>query len=95
MELILNAWNEPQPFGWQGQYFQYRTISLWPRPQDPICRPIPRDQRRSGEFAARHHVGLGLVRNFESMAKAAAYYRKQCEGYGWPPGPDNIIYRAT
>jgi alkanesulfonate monooxygenase SsuD/methylene tetrahydromethanopterin reductase-like flavin-dependent oxidoreductase (luciferase family) len=32
MELILNAWREPQPFGWQGKYFQYRTISLWPRP---------------------------------------------------------------
>ena len=35
MELILKAWNEPQPFGWQGRYFQYRTVSLWPRPQLP------------------------------------------------------------
>jgi alkanesulfonate monooxygenase SsuD/methylene tetrahydromethanopterin reductase-like flavin-dependent oxidoreductase (luciferase family) len=32
MELILRAWAEPQPFGWQGQYFQYRTVSIWPRP---------------------------------------------------------------
>ena len=41
MELILKAWTEPQPFGWQGRYFQYRTVSLWPRPQSSrICRPM-------------------------------------------------------
>src|SRR5262247_3491236 len=28
MELILRAWTEPQPFGWQGRHFQYRTISI-------------------------------------------------------------------
>ena len=32
MELILSAWTEPQPFGWQGRYFQFRTVSVWPRP---------------------------------------------------------------
>ena len=41
MELILKAWSEPQPFGWQGRYFQYRTVSIWPRPQtSPIRRPM-------------------------------------------------------
>src|SRR5437867_3071923 len=30
MELILKAWTEPQPFGWQGRHFKYRTI--WMRP---------------------------------------------------------------
>src|SRR5919108_4280913 len=32
MELILKAWTEPHPFAWQGRYFQYRTVSIWPRP---------------------------------------------------------------
>src|SRR5437764_1329694 len=27
MELILKAWNEPQPFGCQGGYSQYRTVA--------------------------------------------------------------------
>ena len=40
MELILRAWTEPQPFGWQGRHFRYRTISIWPRPSSsPIRRP--------------------------------------------------------
>src|SRR4030095_15732895 len=32
MELVLKAWTEPQPFGWQGRHFQYRTVSLSARP---------------------------------------------------------------
>jgi alkanesulfonate monooxygenase SsuD/methylene tetrahydromethanopterin reductase-like flavin-dependent oxidoreductase (luciferase family) len=38
MELIRRAWTEPQPFGWQGRYYQYRTISIWPR---PLQQPHP------------------------------------------------------
>jgi len=97
MELILKAWNEPQPFGWQGRYFQYRTVSLWPRPQQP---PAPTyvlgTSAQAGAFAARHHLGLGVsYGNFDSMARATGYYRQQCAQYGWSPGPDDIIYRAN
>jgi alkanesulfonate monooxygenase SsuD/methylene tetrahydromethanopterin reductase-like flavin-dependent oxidoreductase (luciferase family) len=38
MELILKAWTEPQPFGWQGRHFRYRTVSVWPR---PLQQPTP------------------------------------------------------
>ena len=77
MELILKAWTEPQPFGWQGRHFQYRTVSIWPRPQDP---PPPTyalgTSAEAGEFAARHHIGLGLsYGSFEIMARATNHYR--------------------
>src|SRR5215469_4275641 len=37
MELILRAWKEPEPFGWQGRHFHYRTVSVWPKPlQQPL-----------------------------------------------------------
>ena len=51
MELILKAWTEPQPFGWQGRHFQYRTVSVWPRPTqhsastDLRTRHQPRSRR--------------------------------------------------
>jgi alkanesulfonate monooxygenase SsuD/methylene tetrahydromethanopterin reductase-like flavin-dependent oxidoreductase (luciferase family) len=39
IELILRAWTEPQPFGWEGRYFNYRTVSVWPRTfQEPHPR---------------------------------------------------------
>jgi alkanesulfonate monooxygenase SsuD/methylene tetrahydromethanopterin reductase-like flavin-dependent oxidoreductase (luciferase family) len=97
MELILKARSEPQPFGWQGRYFQYRTVSVWPSPQTP---PAPTyilgTSAEAGAFAARHHLGLGVsYGSFELMGQATAYYRQQCAQYGWTPGPDDIIYRAN
>jgi alkanesulfonate monooxygenase SsuD/methylene tetrahydromethanopterin reductase-like flavin-dependent oxidoreductase (luciferase family) len=98
MELILKAWTEPQPFGWQGRYFQYRTVSVWPRPQSQPHPPTYAlgTSAEAGEFAARHRLGIGLsYGTFELMAKSANYYREQCARYGWEPGPDDIIYRAN
>jgi alkanesulfonate monooxygenase SsuD/methylene tetrahydromethanopterin reductase-like flavin-dependent oxidoreductase (luciferase family) len=98
MELILKAWTEPQPFGWQGRYFQYRTVSIWPR---PLQAPHPPTyalgtSRESCEFAARHHLGCGVSYGpFEVMGKATRYYREQCARHGWEPSPDQIIYRAN
>jgi len=98
MELILKAWIEPQPFGWQGRYFQYRTVSIWPRPQHQPHPPTYAlgTSAEAGEFAARHRIGLGLsYGSFELMGAAARYYREQCTRYGWEPGPDAIIYRRN
>jgi len=98
MELILKAWTEPQPFGWQGRYFQYRTVSVWPR---PLQQPHPPTyalgtSKESCDFAARNKVGLGVSYGpFEVMAKSTGYYRAQCKEYGWEPGRDHIIYRAN
>jgi len=98
MELVLKAWTEPQPFGWQGRHYQYRTVSIWPR---PLQQPHPPTyalgtSAESCEFAARNHLGLGVsYGSFEGMAKATGYYRQRCAEYGWEPGPDQIIYRAN
>jgi alkanesulfonate monooxygenase SsuD/methylene tetrahydromethanopterin reductase-like flavin-dependent oxidoreductase (luciferase family) len=98
MELILRAWTEPHPFGWQGRYFQYRTVSIWPR---PLQQPHPPTyalgtSRESCEFAARHHLGCGVSYGpFEVMARATRYYREQCARHGWTPAPEQIVYRAN
>ena len=98
MEIILRAWTEPQPFGWQGRHFQYRTVSIWPR---PLQQPHPPTyalgtSRESCEFAARHHLGCGVSYGpFEVMAKVTRYYREQCARHGWQPAPEQIVYRAN
>ena len=30
---------EPEPFGWEGRYYRFRNISMWPQ---PVQRPHPR-----------------------------------------------------
>ena len=98
MELILKAWSEPRPFGWQGRHFRYRMISIWPR---PLQEPHPPTyalgtSREAADFAARHRIGYGVSYGpFEVMAKATRYYREQCGRHGWEPTPDQIIYRAN
>src|SRR5215813_7373304 len=98
MELILKAWTEPQPFGWQGRHFQYRTVSIWPR---PLQQPHPATyglgvSRESCAFAARNHIGCGAsYAPFEAVGKATRYYREECARLGWQPGPDQIVYRAN
>jgi alkanesulfonate monooxygenase SsuD/methylene tetrahydromethanopterin reductase-like flavin-dependent oxidoreductase (luciferase family) len=98
MELILRAWTEPRPFGWQGRHFRYRTVSIWPR---PLQQPYPPTyalgtSREACEFAARHRLGCGVSYGpFEVMAKATRYYREQCARHGWEPTPEQIIYRAN
>ena len=38
MDLLLKALTEPQPFSWEGRYYQFRTVSVCPR---PVQQPLP------------------------------------------------------
>ena len=30
LELVQRAWSEPEPFGWEGRHYRFRTIAVWP-----------------------------------------------------------------
>jgi alkanesulfonate monooxygenase SsuD/methylene tetrahydromethanopterin reductase-like flavin-dependent oxidoreductase (luciferase family) len=98
MELILRIWTEPEPFGWQGRHYQYRTISIWPR---PLQQPMPATyalgtSKESCDFAASHHIGLGAsFAPYDLVCGATRYYREQCAEYGWEPDREQIVYRAN
>ncbi len=96
VQLIRMCWTEPQPFGWQGRYYQHRSISIWPRPVQQPHPPIYMSAAtpESGEFAAQNRLGIGFAFTTVQIASGAAdYYRKQCELNGWTPTPDQVIYR--
>jgi alkanesulfonate monooxygenase SsuD/methylene tetrahydromethanopterin reductase-like flavin-dependent oxidoreductase (luciferase family) len=98
LELIKHAWTEPQPFGWQGRYFEYRAIAIWPRPVQQPHPPIyvSGSSPESGEFAARNHLSVGFAFTTVPFAKeAAGYYREQARKAEWEPQPDDVLYRAT
>src|SRR5207248_11292796 len=90
MELILRAWREPQPFGWQGRHFRYRTVSVWPK---PLQQPLPPmyalgTSSEASDFAARNHIGLGVSFGpFDVMGKVTGYYKEECARHGWQPEP--------
>jgi alkanesulfonate monooxygenase SsuD/methylene tetrahydromethanopterin reductase-like flavin-dependent oxidoreductase (luciferase family) len=98
LKLIVRAWTEPQPFGWEGRHFQYRSISIWPRPVQQPHPPIyvSASSQESGELAARNRLSVGFAFTTVSLARAAVgYYRTQANKHGWEPAPDDIIYRMA
>jgi alkanesulfonate monooxygenase SsuD/methylene tetrahydromethanopterin reductase-like flavin-dependent oxidoreductase (luciferase family) len=97
-ELILKAWSEPQPFGWQGRYYELSTVSIWPRPLQQPHPPVfvSGSSKESGDFAARNRLGLGLAfTTLPNASVASRYYRDQAAAAGWQPTPDEIVYQTN
>ncbi|HUB96561.1 MAG TPA: LLM class flavin-dependent oxidoreductase [Stellaceae bacterium] len=97
LHLIRRAWIETQPFGWLGRYYQYRTVSIWPRPVQKPHPPLYMSgaSPEAGDFAAKNHIGLGFAfTTVPGAKKSVTYYRERCHAYGWDPQPSDIIYRA-
>jgi alkanesulfonate monooxygenase SsuD/methylene tetrahydromethanopterin reductase-like flavin-dependent oxidoreductase (luciferase family) len=97
MTLIVRAWTEPQPFGWQGRFYEYRAIAIWPRPVQQPHPPIyiSGSSPESGELAARRHLHLGFAFTTLPLAtQAAAYFRERANAEGWEPTPDHVLYRV-
>ncbi len=97
LKLVKTAWTQTEPFGWQGRYYQYKSVSLWPR---IVQKPHPKiymsgSSPESAEFAAKNHIGLGFAVTSVPLAKVAAdYFRGQCRRFGYEPDPEDIIYRV-
>jgi alkanesulfonate monooxygenase SsuD/methylene tetrahydromethanopterin reductase-like flavin-dependent oxidoreductase (luciferase family) len=98
MDLVLKALTEPQPFAWEGHYYQYRTVSVWPR---PVQQPLPPIivATRTGDtvkYAADHQLGLGVsYARVDDMARVTEAYNQWCQEACWQPTPDQIVYRGT
>jgi alkanesulfonate monooxygenase SsuD/methylene tetrahydromethanopterin reductase-like flavin-dependent oxidoreductase (luciferase family) len=96
VELILKCWTEPEPFGWEGVYYRYRTIAVSPR---MVQQPYPRvmvsgNSIESLDFAARHRFDIGFsYGNLETCAAHVAMYREKSRAAGWTPAADNVLYR--
>jgi alkanesulfonate monooxygenase SsuD/methylene tetrahydromethanopterin reductase-like flavin-dependent oxidoreductase (luciferase family) len=88
--LITRAWTEPHPFAWEGEHFQYRAVSLWPKPYQ---KPHPRillsaTNEESAAFAAEHRAMMGMAfisdlsvpkRNIEVYLKEAQLREARAE----------------
>lgn len=95
--LLLKAcFTEPEPFGWEGRYYRFRNIAVWPRRvQDPHPRILISGNSKDGAiFAGRHGLDLGFsYMSVEKCAEHADLYRRAAAEAGWEPTADNLQYR--
>jgi alkanesulfonate monooxygenase SsuD/methylene tetrahydromethanopterin reductase-like flavin-dependent oxidoreductase (luciferase family) len=93
--LILKAWTEPEPFGWEGKHFQFRQISIWPKPLQKPHPPlvISASSLESARFAGEMKATMGMVLISDlAMAKECiAVYKEAARAAGWEPRPENIL----
>jgi alkanesulfonate monooxygenase SsuD/methylene tetrahydromethanopterin reductase-like flavin-dependent oxidoreductase (luciferase family) len=98
MDLVIKALTEPQPFSWEGRYYQFRTVSVWPRPVQQPLPPMVVATRSDDmlQYAAEHKLGLAVsFVPVDQMAKVAEKYYAWCDEAGWQPTPDQIVYRGS
>ena len=94
----LKALTESQPFSWEGRYYQFRTVSVCPRPVQQPLPPVLVATRSEDavQYAASHHLGLAVSYDpVDQMAKVTDQYYQWCQEAGWQPTPDQIVYRAS
>ena len=97
VDLILRAWTEPQPFSWEGRYFRYRTVSVWPRTVQDPHPPVfySGNSEESAQFAGRR--GLSIAIGFappETVKQQVDIYKRAAHAAGWEPTHDNVLYRG-
>jgi alkanesulfonate monooxygenase SsuD/methylene tetrahydromethanopterin reductase-like flavin-dependent oxidoreductase (luciferase family) len=96
LRLILQTWTEPEVFGWQGRYYEYRAIAIWPKPAQVPHPPIyiSGSSPESGDLAAKYRLHIGFAFTTLPIAREAArYFRQQAHAQGWEPSPDHVLYR--
>ncbi len=97
IDLILKAWREEQPFAWEGQHYQFSTVSVWPR---TVQRPHPivygsGNSEESIAFAAER--GMGIAFSFappETVKGWVARFHLEATRAGWAPTADHVLYRG-
>ena len=97
-QLIVKAWTEPEPFGWEGKYYRYRAVSIWPRPVQQPHPPIlmSASNPESARFAARHKAIMGVVMltSLDAAKDSIRIYKETARECGWEPTKEHILIGA-
>ncbi len=96
-EIILKAWDE-EAFSYQGKFWSYKDVAIWPRPlqqpHPPIWIPIT-TSKESIEFAAKHNApitpGLGGRGLTEDIVR---YYAQAMRRNGFTVTPQHLSIGA-
>jgi alkanesulfonate monooxygenase SsuD/methylene tetrahydromethanopterin reductase-like flavin-dependent oxidoreductase (luciferase family) len=97
VSLVINAWTQPEPFAWFGRHYDYRIVSVWPR---PVSTPHPRilvsaNSTASAVFAARNRFRVGVA--FAPAPRTAdmvSYFLAEAADHGYTPPASDILHRS-
>jgi alkanesulfonate monooxygenase SsuD/methylene tetrahydromethanopterin reductase-like flavin-dependent oxidoreductase (luciferase family) len=96
VELVKACWNEPEPFAWEGRFYRFRTVAVWPR---AVTLGGPRllmsgSNSAAIDFVVRHRADLGLsYTDLSDTAERVQMYYDAAQQAGWEANRSNVLYR--
>jgi alkanesulfonate monooxygenase SsuD/methylene tetrahydromethanopterin reductase-like flavin-dependent oxidoreductase (luciferase family) len=88
-DLIVQAWSRPGPFAFEGKYYHFEYVNVWPRPfqqpHPPVWVPSQGSQETI-DFAShpdRKYTYLQTFSSIEQVAKHLGLYRAKAREYGY------------
>lgn len=103
MEVLLQAWTEPGPTSYDGQFYNYRYVNVWPQ---PLQKPHPKiamlgtGSPETIEYAAQKGWGYASVFVPRAVQIKAYHHLREMfakHGHAWSPDKalvNTIIYVA-
>lgn len=96
-DLVVEAWTKPGPFSFEGRFYHFEYVNLWPRPfqepHPPIWAPST-GSTETIEWAAhpsRKYVYLQAYSPIQSVMRYLNYYRETAQKmYGYTASSDQI-----
>jgi alkanesulfonate monooxygenase SsuD/methylene tetrahydromethanopterin reductase-like flavin-dependent oxidoreductase (luciferase family) len=95
-DLIVKAWTEENPFEWHSTCYDYKCVSILPRPYQVPHPPVwtTATAAESIEWAAEHHIAMISHGPTVECAERLDYYRNHARASGWTPAAaDTAIAR--
>src|SRR5206468_275661 len=98
-EIIHRAWTE-EVFSYEGRFWSYRDVAIWPRPvqapHPPVWVPVT-GSKETIEWAGRHNIpitpGLAPIRGLRE--DIIRYYARCLAEHGHRLTPDHLIIQAS
>lgn len=95
LDIIRRAWTEDGPFSYDGQFFNYRYLNVWPK---PLQKPHPRlyimgsGNPATVELAAELDMGYSVTFvPIPAQLAAFDHYRETSLAHGRTAKPDDLI----
>jgi alkanesulfonate monooxygenase SsuD/methylene tetrahydromethanopterin reductase-like flavin-dependent oxidoreductase (luciferase family) len=96
-DLVVQAWTRPGPFSFEGKYYHFDYVNLWPRPYQQPHPPIWAPSTGSTEtiewaaHPSRKYVYLQAYSPTQSVARYLNYYRECAQRlFGYTASSDQI-----
>ena len=93
--LIVKCWTSDEPFRWEGKFYNYPSVSIWPRPMQRPHPPLLMSAAtaESAAFAAKHKaiMGMTLIADLDVACANIELYKRECRAHGWEPGVQHIL----